>query len=200
MLDRATRLHDYPVVAPFKRAPRDPSRPGPRGSLHDYPVVAPFKLAFRAVPPTPAAESPRLSSRGPIQAPHASPVFPQTTSLHDYPVVAPFKPTRPTVICSAAAVASPRLSSRGPIQASTACAWSPSSDESPRLSSRGPIQARHRANDCRAWPVSTTIQSWPHSSDDFGIVRHGASPGLHDYPVVAPFKLYVWTVGVSSRS
>ncbi len=63
--------------------------------LHDYPVVAPFKRSWRCRTPRSDSRSPRLSSRGPIQAPpsrHAS--GNGQTGLHDYPVVAPFKQGR----------------------------------------------------------------------------------------------------------
>ncbi len=278
------RLHDYPVVAPFKRDAADVPGVWVPG-LHDYPVVAPFKrgrcggrddasagvsttiqswphsspVRIRArLPAMPS--SPRLSSRGPIQAHPRSSEYSSDAGLHDYPVVAPFKRAWPGSR-SMPPSASPRLSSRGPIQAGCAgrarewcvslhdypvvAPFKPRAGEStqqdpvfrsPRLSSRGPIQARRsRSKGCRSsmvsttiqsWPhsssarraarcssasVSTTIQSWPHSSRPVGrVVEHGhlsprlssrgpiqarrarrrcpCTPGLHDYPVVAPFK------------
>ncbi len=159
------RLHDYPVVAPFKHL-QGVARRGNLLGLHDYPVVAPFKLFVFGHRDTSPARSPRLSSRGPIQANFARMSAFRSGRLHDYPVVAPFKHHdrwhgRQDHVGVSTTIQSWPHSSLKSIERKVR-----GQAESPRLSSRGPIQAR--SSSCSAAigsvSVSTTIQSWPHSS------------------------------------
>ncbi len=207
---RRKRLHDYPVVAPFKpglamagRAPLALVSTTIQSWPHSSISAALLNLSFPCVSTT-IQSWPHSSITGGNAETIAR------VSLHDYPVVAPFKRTsrrkQHEPVCIGLhdypVVAPFKLlnAQLGQIRrkvSTTIQSWPHSSNadaasqaaavSSPRLSSRGPIQAHKENLSCLLRWVSTTIQSWPHSSFH-RLGNKFRSRRLHDYPVVAPFK------------
>jgi len=147
-----------------RRTPWLPARAS--SPLRDYEVAAPLKRLRPGYLSLTLADTPRLRSRGPIEAVrHVAGV--------------------------AYLVLTPRLRSRGPIEAAGTRRTKRNSARTPRLRSRGPIEARTRHPWCRGGepPLRDYEVAAPLKLDDAR-----ALPGLldidplRDYEVAAPLK------------
>ncbi len=179
----STTIQSWPHSSAIRRSARQRGSSSPRLSSRG-PIQA-WNDTTRAA--LEQMRSPRLSSRGPIQAPDDHvPMWTADRCLHDYPVVAPFKHLP---------VAQQRLPDRvsttiqsWPHSSGAISAVAASLSSSPRLSSRGPIQAFARLMSCWLACSSPRLSSrGPIQAPPLRPSRRSSSC-LHDYPVVAPFK------------
>ena len=129
------------------------------GGLRDSQVAAPLKPSVFAWAVR-LFMSPRLPSRGPIEALFRVAFRLFARCLRDSQVAAPLK--RDYRCGSDCRASSPRLPSRGPIEAKAWPSATTTATWSPRLPSRGPIEASRPLRMYRNSDVSATPKSRPH--------------------------------------